>query len=131
MPEQSTSAPLRVLVVDDCQDAADTMAMLMRLWGHDVRIATDGQAAVDLARSYDPDVVLLDIGLPKLDGYQVARRMRCDLGMHRALLVTVSGYCDPKDAERSRVAGCNDHLVKPVDPDDLQRLLSAWATQAP
>jgi two-component system CheB/CheR fusion protein len=127
MRAETTPVHLRVLVVDDYRDTADTMAMLLRMWGHDVRVATDGPAALEVAGSYLPDVVLLDIGLPGMDGYEVARRLRQDVGLRRARLVSVSGYAEPKDHQQSRLAGCNDHLVKPVEPDMLQHLLTSWA----
>jgi signal transduction histidine kinase/CheY-like chemotaxis protein len=113
----------RVLVVDDNRDLAETLGMVLRLWGHDVRVAFDGPGAVAAAREYHPDVVFLDIGLPGLDGYEVAKRLRGPLGMRDARVVAITGYGRDEDRRRSREAGFDLHLTKPVDPDDLQKLL--------
>jgi CheY-like chemotaxis protein len=120
---------LRILVVDDCRDTVDTVAMLLRMWGHDVRSATSGPAALAIVADYAPDVVLLDIGLPGMDGYQVARRLREEVGLRHALLVSVSGYADPKDRQQSHLAGCDHHLIKPVEPESLRLLLASWAAR--
>jgi CheY-like chemotaxis protein len=119
------STPLRVLVVDDWPDTAESMAVLLRLWGHDVRIAHDGPTALAVAALYRPNVVLLDVGLPGMDGYQVARRLRNDLRLRGTFLVSLTGYGQDSDLWRSREAGCNRHLLKPVDPEVLERLLAS------
>ena len=119
------STPLRVLVVDDWPDTAESMAVLLRLWGHDVRIAHDGPTALAVAALYRPDVVLLDVGLPCMDGYQVARRLRNDLRLRDAFVVSLTGYGQDSDLWRSREAGCDRHLLKPVDPEVLERLLAS------
>jgi CheY-like chemotaxis protein len=124
------SSPLRVLVVDDWPDTAESMAVLLRLWGHDVRIAHDGPAALAVAAVYRPDVVLLDVGLPGMDGYQVARQMRNDPRLREAFLVSLTGYGQDSDLGRSREAGCDRHLLKPVDPEVLERLLAARREEA-
>jgi CheY-like chemotaxis protein len=129
MQDGATWPALRVLVVDDCPDTAAVMEMLLSLWGHDVAVALDGRAALDVAAAFAPDVVLLDIGLPHLDGYEVARRLRRDPRLRGAVVVSVSGYAEPADRQRSRQAGCDAHLVKPVDPDMLQVLLALWGAQ--
>ncbi len=116
---------LRVLVVEDNVDAAETLARLLRLWGHQVSLVQDGPAAIELARVERPQVVLLDIGLPGLDGYEVARRLRHELGLHEALVVAMTGYSQPGDRRRSREAGIQYHFVKPVEPVVLQKLLAA------
>jgi CheY-like chemotaxis protein len=121
----SLSTPLRVLVVDDWPDTAESMAVLLRLWGHDVRIAHDGPTALAVAALYRPNVVLLDVGLPGMDGYQVARRMRNDLRLREAFLVSLTGYGQDSDMWRSRQAGCDRHLLKPVDPNVLESLLAS------
>jgi CheY-like chemotaxis protein len=125
MRENSSPTPLRVLVVDDWPDTVESMATLLRLWGHDVRIAHDGPAALSLADSYRPDVVLLDVGLPGIDGFEVARRMRNNPRLNGILLVCLSGYGRENDARLAREAGCDLHLLKPVEPDILQRLLAS------
>jgi signal transduction histidine kinase len=116
---------LRVLVVEDNVDAAESLASLLRHWRHQVSVVQDGQAAIELARVERPQVVLLDIGLPRLDGYQVARRLRNELGLHETLVVAMTGYGQPEDRRRSREAGIQYHFVKPVEPVVLQSLLAA------
>jgi signal transduction histidine kinase len=118
-------AGLSVLVVEDNLDAAETLANLLRFWGHQVSTVQDGQGAVELARAERPQVVLLDIGLPGLDGYQVARRLRAELGLHETLVVAMTGYGQPEDRRRSREAGIDYHFVKPVEPDVLRSLLAS------
>ena len=100
------------------------MALLLRLNGHEVRTAYDGPAALDSARGQPPDVVLCDIGLPGMSGLEVARLLRHDLGLKDALLLALTGYGQDEDRLRSQEAGFNAHLVKPVDLDALQALLS-------
>jgi signal transduction histidine kinase/integral membrane sensor domain MASE1 len=115
----------RVLVVDDNVDGAESLGLLLSLDGHEVRLAHDGPSALDTARQYQPDVVLLDIGLPDaMDGYEVARRLRSELGLRSALLLALTGFGQEEDRRRSREAGFDDHLVKPVEPARLKRLLS-------
>jgi signal transduction histidine kinase len=120
---QPPGRPKRVMVVDDNKDGADSLAMLVRLWGHDALLAYDGDSALKKAEAEQPDVVLLDIGLPGLDGYQVARRLR-ERSAEHPVLVALTGYGKEEDRRRSREAGFNHHLTKPVDPDALQRLLA-------
>jgi two-component system CheB/CheR fusion protein len=114
-----------VLVVDDNRDAADTLALILELTGHAVRTAADGPAGLRAAAEFRPDVVLLDIGMPGMDGYEVARRLRADLAVDGALLVALTGYGTEADRRRSAAAGCDAHLVKPVDPDELMTLIAA------
>jgi PAS domain S-box-containing protein len=120
--------PLRVLVVEDNVDAAESLATLLRVWGHDVQVVHDGLQALDAARGRRPEVVLLDIGLPGLDGYQVARRLRDEVGLDNALLVAMTGYGQPEDRRRSREAGIHHHFVKPVEPFVLRTLLADVAS---
>src|SRR5262245_20767180 len=115
----------RVLVVDDNVDSAESLAVLLRLYGHDVRLAHDGEAALEEARSFRPDVLFLDISLPKMDGYEVARRLRLDPAMGGLTLVAMTGYGQEEERRRTREAGFHSHLVKPVDFDMLQELLSS------
>jgi len=114
-----------VLVVEDNADAAFTLAELVRLWGYEVEVVHDGPAAVEVAPRYRPRVVLLDIGLPGMDGYEVARRLRAAPETRGALLVAATGYGQESDRARSREAGFDHHLVKPVDLDRLRRLIAA------
>lgn len=118
----------RVLVVDDNRDLAESLAMVLRLWGHDVKVEYDGPGALTAARDYRPDVVFLDIGLPGLDGYEVARRLRGPLGFRDARVVAITGYGREEDRKRAREAGFDMHLTKPVDPEDLQKLLQPAGT---
>jgi two-component system CheB/CheR fusion protein len=111
--------------VDDNVDAANTMAMLLRLSGHEVRTAHDGPSAIHAAQSYRPDIVLLDIGLPGMDGFEVARRLRALPDLKRLVLVALTGYGQEEDRRRSSAAGFDHHLVKPVDPSTLTELLAA------
>jgi PAS domain S-box-containing protein len=119
----------RVLVVDDNPDTARGMVRLLKLAGHEVKMALDGKTALVLARELGPDAVLLDIGLPDMDGYAVARELRQYQGCEHALLIAVSGYGQEEDLRRARSAGFDYHLVKPVDFDELMGLLernSPW-----
>jgi CheY-like chemotaxis protein len=122
-PEAADPAPRRVLVVDDNADAARLLARLLEASGHQAEVAHDGPAALERAQARPPDVVLLDIGLPGMDGYEVARRLRQSVG-DRPLLVALTGYGQDEDRRRSREAGMDDHLTKPVDPRTLKELLA-------
>ncbi len=117
------SQPWRILIVDDNTDTAESLAMLLRLSGHETRVAHTGQSGLQLAVAEKPDVVLLDIGLPGMDGYQVAKRIREHQELDQTRLIAISGYGQDTDRERSAKAGFNHHLVKPVDPARLQALL--------
>jgi len=121
---------LRILVVDDNTDAAESLKMLLSVFGHQVEIAHDGVSALAVARTHSPQVVFLDIGLPGMDGYEVARRFRSDEGLARSKLIALSGYGTENDQKRSRAAGFNRHLVKPVDPSELPAII-AQVTGAP
>ena len=114
--------PRRILVVDDNADAAQTLALLLELDGHRTRCAHDGWQALEQADAFDPDVVVLDIGLPGLDGNEVARRLRARSG-GVPLLVALSGRGEEDDRARSAAAGFDDHFVKPLVTDDLLRRL--------
>jgi signal transduction histidine kinase len=115
---------LRVLVVDDSRDAAETLALLLRGLGHEVHTAYDGPSALEAAREQRPDVVLLDIGLPHMDGYEVATQLRQQPDTRAVLLVAMTGFGQEQDRQRSLAAGFDHHLVKPVDPVELQKLLA-------
>ena len=114
----------RVLVVDDNADAANTLAMLLNLDGHEVRAVYSARTALDEVRGFEPDVVLLDIGLPEMDGYEVARRIREQSAFAGLRLVALTGYGQTEDRQRTRAAGFDDHLVKPVDMKALQEALA-------
>jgi two-component system CheB/CheR fusion protein len=123
--EKSTAAARRVLVVEDNRDVAESLRMLLRMLGHETRVAYTGPEGVRAAREWHPEVVLCDIGLPDLDGYGVARALRQDPDTARVRLIAVTGYGSDEARRRSREAGFEHHLVKPADPGDLQRLLLA------
>jgi CheY-like chemotaxis protein len=117
---------LRVLVVEDNADSAVSLARFLRRLGHEVEVASDGQAAVTAAQARQPDVVLLDIGLPGLDGWEVARRLQGHPAQKQPLLVAVTGYDREADRRRSDEAGIDLHLAKPVDPEQLRWLLTRF-----
>ncbi len=102
----------------------ESTAWLLRLWGHEVRGVRTGREALEAAGAYRPDIILMEIALPGLDGCEVARRLRQQAVEPEVLLVAVTGYGDPKHRRRSREAGFDCHLVKPVEPEVLQRLLA-------
>jgi CheY-like chemotaxis protein len=114
----------RVLVVDDNEDAAESLAALLRLFGHEVHVALDGEQALEIASTMHPQVVLLDLGMPRMDGHEVARRMRAAPWGAAIRIVALSGFGDGSDRARSLEAGCNDHLVKPVSPAELEHALA-------
>jgi CheY-like chemotaxis protein len=120
------TVPCRVLVVDDNVDAARTMAMLLELEGYQVECAFDGQQALDCVRDRPPDALLLDIGLPRLDGLEVARRLRAQSGdaARNRLLVAVSGYGRDQDRAQALQAGFDLHFTKPADPEQLLQVLA-------
>ncbi|HEY3414818.1 MAG TPA: PAS domain-containing protein [Armatimonadota bacterium] len=125
-PGRSTgSARRRILLVEDNLDVARTLAEILELWGYEVQLAHDGQAALALARTSDADVVLMDIGLQGIDGYEVARSLRENHLLPKATLVALTGYGQEDDQRRSREAGFRHHLVKPVDFNALEKLLAA------
>lgn len=125
---QASQASLRILVVDDNADSADSLGMLLRLLGHDVRMVYDGPAALSEAERFDPDIVLLDIGIPEMDGYQIARRLRAARAHRRPLLVAVTGYGQEEDRQRALDAGFDHHLTKPVEMSSLEQLLRSTVT---
>jgi two-component system CheB/CheR fusion protein len=123
-PSVAVSATHRVLIVDDSSDTTEVLAELARSWGHQVAVAQDGPAALELASEFRPDIALVDIGLPKMDGYELARRLRQIPGVETACLVAVTGYGREEDRRAAHKAGFALHLVKPVDPLRLERLLA-------
>jgi CheY-like chemotaxis protein len=121
------SSPLparRVLVVDDNADAADSLAILLRMNGQIVRVVHDGMAALEAAQCEPPDVVFLDLGMPGMNGFEVARRLRQQPATENALLVAVTGWGQAEDRRRTHEAGFDHHLVKPVDAGAVQGVLA-------
>jgi len=125
--ETRTRTPLSVLIVEDHPDGAESTAAVLRLCGHSVRVALSPREALRLATDASPDVILLDIGLPQMDGYELARQLCAVLG-ERPVLVAVTGYGHLE--ERSRAEGFDHHFLKPVDPAALERVL-AGCTKRP
>jgi PAS domain S-box-containing protein len=113
----------RILVVDDNVDAAESLALLLRLQGQVVRVAHDGPSALATAQAFQPEMVFLDIGMPGMDGYEVARQLRQQPGLEHTTLVALTGWGQEEDRRRSREAGFDKHLIKPVEPDLLRRAL--------
>ena len=124
---RKTDRSLRILVVEDNRDSADSLRLLLELSGHEVAVAYSGHDGVRAAEQCRPDVVLCDIGLPGLDGYGVARRLRDNPTTAKARLIAVTAYGHDEDRRRSHEAGFEQHLVKPVDPDALQAVLNCSA----
>jgi signal transduction histidine kinase len=121
--------PLRILVVDDNRDAAITLSMLLNIMGNETHTAHDGLAALAAAADFRPDVALLDIGMPKLNGYDTARRLRAETWGRDMVLVALTGWGQEDDKRRSREAGFNFHLVKPIAPTELKALLRSLPTR--
>jgi signal transduction histidine kinase len=126
----SAGGELRILVADDNQDAADTLCTLLEVLGHEVQRVHDGQAAVDAAASFDPQLVLLDIGMPQLNGYDACRRIRVQPGGKGRTVVAVTGWGQPDDLRKSRDAGFDHHLVKPIDMEKLADVISRSVARA-
>src|SRR5438105_8865 len=125
----SRTSDVRILVVDDSADTADSFAMLLGLWGYAAAVSYDGAAALETARIFQPGIVLLDIGMPGMDGFQVARQFRAQPDSANIVLIAVSGYADEAHHNRARLVGFDHYLVKPVDLDSLRALLGrvpAW-----
>lgn len=120
--------PLRVLIVDDNQDHADSLAALVELWGHTPAVVYDGAAGLRAAREWRPDCLILDIGMPGLDGYALAREVRREPGLERAKLVAVSAYSHADHRRRADEAGFDYRLVKPAEPRELEGILAMIET---
>jgi PAS domain S-box-containing protein len=123
-----STSNLRILVVDDNRDAAESLAMLLKIMGNDVHLAHDGEEAVTAAAKVRPDVVLCDLGLPKLNGYEACRRMKAQAWTETMTLIAVTGWGQDDDRRKSQEAGFDHHLVKPVDPQSLMKLLAGLET---
>jgi len=122
-PAQASENSIRVLVVDDNQDAAETIAVALSLEGFIVATAFDGTTALAEAARFQPQVVLLDIGMPEMDGYTVARELRAREQSKSIIIIALTGYGQPEDKARARAVGFTDHLTKPVTPDLLSTVL--------
>jgi len=121
-PAPGAPARLRVLLVEDNPDGRDTLRLLLQMYGYEVEVAEDGGAGVDKALGWRPDAAVVDIGLPVLNGYEVAERVRASLG-RSVYLIALTGYAQFADRQRAYQAGFDVHLTKPADPDELYRLL--------
>jgi two-component system CheB/CheR fusion protein len=119
---------LRVLVADDSRDTADSLAILLVLWGYDARVAYAGAAALQLAFAYQPNVLLLDVAMPELSGYDLARRIRQEDRFDGALLVALTGYGDEGHRLLGQAAGFDHYLVKPIELSSLEKLLRSRST---
>jgi len=129
-PAGAQLSPRRILVVDDNRDAADSLSLVLKFLGADVRVARDGPEALAAFADYDPSVVLLDIGLPGIDGYEVARRIRGAAPAQPPLLVAVTGYGTPEDRQHALSTGFDAFMVKPFDIEAFERLLREKAAPA-
>lgn len=116
---------MKILLADDNRDALETLAEILKLEQHDVFTAPDGLAALALARTCQPEVVLLDISMPGMDGYELCRQLRNEPWGGDALIIALSGYGSPQDVERSRAAGFDRHFTKPADPDELLAFMTS------
>ena len=114
----------RILVVDDHRDAARILGLLLDSLGHEVKTANDGQQALDTMSAFHPEIVFLDIGLPNLDGYEVARRVRAIPDLRGTTLIALTGWSHAEDRQRARDAGFDHHLVKPVAVKTLKEVLA-------
>ena len=121
--------PRRILVVDDHVNAADSLAMLLSMSGHEVRTAYDGHSGLEQAAQFKPEVIFLDLGMPGMDGYETARRVRQLSGLEHVKLVALTGWGQEEDRRRTQEAGFDAHLVKPVNPAALQELMASGSAR--
>jgi len=119
--------PARILIVDDSRDATMILSRILQRQGHTVQVADDSLQAIDQVRAFQPDIVLLDLGMPKMNGHEVARRIRLEPDQQKTLIVVISGYGQEADKARSLDAGANHHLVKPIDFDELSAIFRTWS----
>ena len=124
-PALQSPTPLRMLVVDDNEATTKTFGWMLEALGHDVRLANDGPSAIAIAQSYLPHVIILDISLPGMSGYEVCQILRIEPGLEKSVLVAQTGWGQPEHRERSREAGFHHHLVKPVTLDRMQALIAS------
>jgi CheY-like chemotaxis protein len=127
-PARSSDEPgYRIVLADDNEDAVAALDLLLKSWGHSVRTAADGLEAVEAVEAFHPQVVLLDLGMPRVDGYEAARRIRKLPGGRDAVIIALTGWGQPQDRIRTREAGFDAHLVKPVSDDELIRTINLLA----
>ena len=124
-PARTGVTPLRILVVDDSPDAADSLGLLLSVLGHQVRVVYDGPTALQAASSFQPQLVFLDIGLPGMDGYEVAQRLRRQSGLRDVCLIAATGFGQEAERRRCLEEGFDHFLLKPFDPTELEALLAA------
>ena len=129
LASQQGAVGMKVLVADDNRDAALSLGALLEMSDHEVLIAHDGEEALRIARQAMPDAMILDIGMPRLTGDQVSRAVRNEPWGRRVFLVAVTGWGEPEDKERASAAGFDHHLTKPVDVDEMERLLGDFAAR--
>ena len=115
---------LRILIVDDNRDNADSLAIVLAMMGNDTRTAYDGEEALAVSALFGPDVILVDIGLPKLNGYEVCQKIRQEPGGKALVIIAQTGFGQEEDRQRAREAGFDHHLVKPLDPLALMKMLA-------
>jgi CheY-like chemotaxis protein len=115
---------LRILLVDDCPDTLASLSVLLEAWGHELRTAFNGPTALKIVERFSPDVVILDLAMPGMSGYEVARRFRQQYG-RRLALICLTSYGEEEDRQQASDAGCDHFLVKPCEPADLDRILAA------
>lgn len=121
-PQIEKDEKTKLLIVDD-NDTAESAALLLTAWNHDIRVAHTGPQALQVAPDYEPDVILLDIGLPEMNGYEVVKRLRQDSRFKRTLIIALPGYGQESDRQRARDAGFDEHLTKPVNLEKLEPFL--------
>jgi CheY-like chemotaxis protein len=126
-PSNNHRGTSRILIVDDHSDAVESLALLIRHWGHQVESALDGKSALEKALTFKPKIILMDLGLPDIDGYKLARHFRNQSQLASAHLIALTGYASSDDRRRALDAGFNQHLAKPVDPEILQEMLGTIA----
>jgi CheY-like chemotaxis protein len=124
VPQAGATAGFRILVVDDNVDSAESLAMLLSLGSHDTRVAHSGAEALTAVDDFSPEVVFLDIGMPGMNGYEVARELRKRTELQETVLIALTGWGREDDVKLSRDAGFHEHLMKPVDFDAIETLLS-------
>jgi signal transduction histidine kinase len=124
-------SPQKILVVDDNRDGAEAMALYLEDLGHEVAVAADGVTGLAMAERLRPQLVLLDIGMPGMDGYEVARRLRAEPWSRNVVMLAISGYDSEEDRQRSLAAGCDEHLVKPVEPQSIVKFLASHGRRDP
>jgi CheY-like chemotaxis protein len=122
-------SPSRILVVDDNRDSVDSLATVLQLQGHDIQTARDGVEAVQAAAAFRPNLVLLDIGLPKMNGYEAAQRIRQHDWGKTMVLIAMTGWGQDEDKRRALQAGFDHHMTKPVDPVALEKLMAVLTLQ--